>query len=313
MQDKTIIVTGANAGLGFQLCRKLARNGARIVMGCRSPERAAKAHQELMTEFPGADISVLALDVSKLETVHTFADQFKEQFGKLDVLVNNAGIVGVPFSRNEAGHELQLATNYLGAFALTGLLLPMVDDKPGSRIVNVGSLAHRFGKLNLEDFNWEKDEYNQWGAYARSKIAMLTFTMDLDRRLKQNGSHIIALGAHPGFAATEILNKGGASSIGNSKNPISNWFHTKMESIVPTAEQASEPILKAICSESAKGGDYYGPGGLLETGIAGSIGNAKVNPKAFDLKCAKALWTLSEEMTGVSFLPDVETQQASNA
>lgn len=319
MQDKTIIITGANAGLGYQLTRKLSKMGAQVIMACRSPERAERAYKALMEELPEARATVMPLDVSNPRSIRDFTGQFREQFGNLDILINNAGIVGIPLSRNDAGQELQLATNYLGPFALTGLLLPLIRDVEGSRIVNVGSLAHRFGKLTLDDFNWEKGEYNEWGAYARSKIAMLTYTMELNRRLQQQGSPIIALGAHPGFANTEIA-RGKDSTIAKPKNRLSQWFQNKMENIIPTADDASEPILQAACSTDAKGGDYYGPGGLLETGILGKPGNAKVNPKAFDMKSAQALWELSESMTGVSYLSGqqpitavTDTLQASNS
>lgn len=301
MQDKTIVITGANAGIGFQLTRKLCKLGAQVIMACRSPERAARAHQKILDEIPEARVTVMALDVSNPESIRQFCKQFSEQFGQLDILVNNAGIVAVPLTRNDAGHELQLATNYLGPFALTGLMLPLIKDVDGSRIVNVGSLAHRIGKLELDDFNWEQGEYKEMGAYARSKIAMMTYTMELNRRLHQQGSHIIALSAHPGFANTEIA-RGNNSSIGNSTNPVRQWIQGKMENIIPTADQASEPILMAVCSDSVQGGEYFGPGGLMETGIGGKPGKARVNPKAFDLDSAQALWQKSEAMTDVHYL-----------
>lgn len=301
MQDKVVIVTGANAGLGFQITRKLSKMGAQVIMACRSPERAQRAHEQLMAELPEARATVLPLDVSKPDSIREFYTQFRDQFGQLDVLINNAGIVAIPLTRNDAGHELQLATNYLGPFALTGLLLPLIKDVAGAKIVNVGSLAHRFGRLTLNDFNWEKGEYNKWGAYARSKIAMVTYTLELNRRLQQQGSNIIALGAHPGFAATEIA-KGDGSSLANPKNPIGKWFNSKMESLIPTAEQAAEPILLAACSDTVRGAEYFGPTGFLE--IGGKPGKARINPRAFDQDNAQALWTLSESMTGVSYLSD---------
>lgn len=299
MKDKVVVITGANAGLGYQLTVKFAQAGCHVIMACRSPERAGRAHQQLLQVVPDARATVLQLDISQPDSIASFSDTFAQRVGQLDILINNAGIVAVPLSRNSAGHELQLATNYLGPFALTGKLLPMLRDVSGSRIVNVGSLAHRFGKLPLQDLNWEQGKYNPWGAYARSKIAMLSHTMELDRRLRASGSNIIALGAHPGFAATEI---GKDNPLMNPQNAIGKWFNAKMERFIPTAEQASEPIMLAACADDASGGDYYGPTGFLE--IGGKPGNARVNKLAFDKDVARQLWTLSETMTGVSYLPD---------
>lgn len=294
---KVAVITGANAGLGFQTSISLARMGMRVVMACRNMEKAERARNELLAEVPGADASILQLDVSELESIQAFGRQFAAQVGRLDLLVNNAGIVAIPLARNSKGYELQLATNYLGAFALTGTLLPFFRNVAGDRIVNVGSLAHRFGKLKLDDLNWEKDEYREMGAYARSKVAMLSFTMELDRRLRQSGSHIIALGAHPGFAATNITANDTALT---PKGALGKWFNEKMILLVPTAAKAARPIVYAATADGVSGGDYYGPRGLFE--IAGKPGRARVNPVARDTETGKRLWGVSEEMTGVRYL-----------
>ncbi len=298
MQYRIAVVTGANAGLGYQTSLKLARRGMTVVMACRSAERAEKARAELLAELPKAELAVLPLDLSSLESVAGFCEAFKQQFGTLDLLVNNAGIVGVPMTRNAEGHELHLATNYLGPFALTGKLLPMMREGVPTRVVNVGSLAHRIGKLPLDDLDWHGDtKYKPMAAYARSKLATQSFNQELGRRLAASGSLTISAGAHPGFAATEIANKTGYTK---PKGPIRQWFQDRMQSRVPTAEQASEPTMLAACGESVQNGDYYGPSGFLE--ISGPPGRAKINKLALDVPTGKALWTLSEEMTGVYFL-----------
>lgn len=300
MSEGVAVVTGANAGLGFQLSRALLGAGMKVVMACRSLDRAKRAEEQLHAEFPDAATVVIRLDVSELESVGEFAGQLAEQVGRLDLLINNAGITGVPLRRNGAGHELHLATNYLGVFALTGRLLPMFSADTPARIVNVGSLLHRFSKLDLDDFNWERNRYGEWRAYGRSKLALLTFTIELNRRLRQSGSHIMALAAHPGFAATEI---GKESSLVNPQNAIGKWFNSKMESRIPTAEEAARPILFAARDPGARGGDYYGPGGWLE--IAGAPARARLNPAARDVDAGKRLWALSESLTGVRYLSDL--------
>jgi NAD(P)-dependent dehydrogenase (short-subunit alcohol dehydrogenase family) len=195
---------------------------------------------------------------------------------------------------------MQLATNYLGPFALTGTLLPLFRKDVPARIVNVGSLANRFGKLDLADLNWEKTPYNEWKAYSRSKLAILSFTMELDRRLRQSGSNVIALGAHPGFAATEISKNSAALT---PRNPISKWIHGKVGALIPLPAAASRPIVHAALDESVKGGDYYGPSGFFE--IHGRTGRARVNPMARDVDVGRRLWTLSESMTGIHYLSDL--------
>ena len=294
---RTVVITGANAGLGFQTALKLAHAGARIVMACRNLEKARKAQSDLLAQVPDAQTVVLPLDVSEPASIREFGRQFSDQIGELDILINNAGMVGGPLTRNSVGSELQLVTNYLGAFELTGTLLPLFHDDAPARIVNVGSLAHRLAKLDLDDMNWEKSPYNEWKSYARSKLAVLVFTMELNRRLQQRSSKIIALGAHPGFAATEV---GKNSAALNPTNPIGKWFNKRVESFIPPAAEAARPIIHAACSEDARGGDYYGPSGFLE--IGGKPGRARVNPRATELDLGKRLWALSESMTGIRYL-----------
>jgi len=296
---RNVVITGANSGIGYETALYFARSGANVVMACRSVEKAQTARGMILAAVPSASTVILPLDLSDLQSVQAFHHQFSEQIGELDLLINNAGIVAIPLSRNSAGHELQLATNYLGAFALTGLLLPLFRKKSATRIVNVGSLAHRLGKLNVDDLNWEKTDYDQWKAYANSKLAILSFTLELNRRLRQSGSNIIALAAHPGFANTNIhLN----SPALTRTNPVSKWLHKQVEGFIPTAANAARSIILAGDGADISGGDYYGPGGLLE--IGGKPAKARVNPIARDPTLGERLWTLSESMTGISYLYD---------
>jgi NAD(P)-dependent dehydrogenase (short-subunit alcohol dehydrogenase family) len=295
---RTVVITGANAGLGYRTAVAVARTGARVVMACRSPERAARAERELVAEVPGAAVVVLPLDVAEPASIRDFGILFGERVGELDVLINNAGITRIPLERNARGHELQLATNYLGAFAVTGTLMPYIrPDAPG-RIVNVGSLAHRVSRLDLDDINWERTPYDRWRSYARSKLAMQIFTMELSRRLQDRGSPVIALGAHPGLAATGI---GGYRAALDRSRWLGRWARKTGEWLLPV-EQAARPIVHAACSEEAASGDYYGPAGFLE--IRGGPGRARVHPAARDAGLGGRLWALSESMTGVRFLSE---------
>lgn len=296
---KTIVITGANSGIGFETAFHFARLGARVVMACRSPDKAASAKDQILAEVPNANLLVLPLDVSSLDSVREFARLFAEQVGQLDVLINNAGIALVEMGRNKDGHELQLATNYLGMFALTGLLLPFFNNEGLCRIVNISSLAHRTGKINLDDLNWETGEYTPWKGYANSKVAGMSYTMELNRRLADVNHNIIAVGAHPGFANTNI-NKGSAT-LSETKG-LRKWMQTKLQSKIPTAEQAAQAMILAAEGSDVKGGDYYGPGGFME--IGGKPGKAKINPLAKDTELGKKLWQVSEQMTGVSFLSE---------
>ncbi len=300
MAAKNIVITGANSGIGFEAALHFSHSGANVVMACRNMDKAQKAQSQIQAEVPDAKTVIIQLDVSDLESVHEFSRQFSEQIGQLDLLINNAGIVAIPLTRNSAGHEMQLATNYLGAFALTGLLLPFFYKDTAARIVNVGSLAHRLGKLNVDDLNWEQTPYNQWKAYANSKVATLSFTMELNRRLQHRGSNITALAAHPGFANTNIHQNSPALT---RTNPVSIWLHKKMEGFIPTAANATRPITLAATAEDVSGGEYYGPTGFLE--IGGKPGKAKVNPIAKDTDLGKQLWTVSESITGVSYLSEL--------
>lgn len=297
MTKKTAVVTGANAGLGYEISLNLARKGYRVVMACRNLTKAEDAKQRLLALEPGAELHILRLDVSDPDSITQFAAQFGEQIGSLDLLINNAGIVAMPLDRNSAGHEMQMATNYLGAFSLVGQLLPYFNEERQGRIINVGSLANRLGKLALDDLNWETTPYNEWKGYARSKVALLTYTLELNRRLAKSGKNIIAVAAHPGFANTDI----GKNSAGmQPKTALNRWFQDKMQPHIPKASDAARSIIHAACADNIEPGGYYGPGGFLE--IAGKPKKARINRAAKVPENGRRLWEISSTMTGIHYL-----------
>jgi NAD(P)-dependent dehydrogenase (short-subunit alcohol dehydrogenase family) len=206
-------------------------------------------------------------------------------------------MVASPLVRTRDGHELLFATNYLGGFALTGTMLPHFRSDRAGRVVNVGSLAHRFGKLNVEDLNWHTTEYDQWKAYANSKVATLSHAIELSRRLRERGRNIVALAAHPGFANTEV-NRRREATI--RQTPLRKWYVKQMTKLVPTAEMAARSVIRAAVASDVRGGEYFGPSGVFELG--GTPGIARINPIAKDAALGASLWQASERLSGVSYL-----------
>ncbi len=299
VNDKVALITGANAGIGYALSKDLARQGAHVVMACRSPQRADAALAQLRQEVPGAKASMLPLDLANPDSIRAFGALVADQFGHVDLLIHNAGVFGVPFARNDAGHELHFATNYLGPFALTGVLSPMFRDAPGSRIVVVGSLAHRLFRVRqLEQLTW-RQKYQKWAAYGMSKFALMAYTLELNRRLTQRGSNIVAVGAHPGFAPTEGAFQMAAADM---KSAFGRWIVRTIAPRLPTVAQAAAPILHAATDADVCGGDYYGPSGWFE--IAGSPGKARIHVRASDPSWASKLWAHSEKLTGIRYFSE---------
>lgn len=294
---RTVVVTGANSGIGYQTALHFARAGAHVVMACRNMEKAGQAAHAIRGEVPDASIETLPLDVSELGSVREFARLFGEQVGEVDILINNAGVAALPLARNSVGHELQFATNYLGGFALTGALLPYFAKDRKGRIVNLGSLAHRFGKLNLDDLNWQKAAYDHWKAYANSKVAALSHAIELNRRLRKAGSNVLALAAHPGFANTEINQK---SELLRPKTAFKRWYTKHMAKVIPSAALAARSVIRAATADDVRGGEYIGPSGWFELG--GDPGKARINPFAADAELAQQLWAASEALADVRYL-----------
>jgi len=199
---KTIVVTGANSGLGFEASRAFARNGARVVLACRNVEKAAAARDDILASAPRANVEIRALDLASLASVRAFADSLVSNHERLDVLCNNAGVMALPRRETADGFEMQLGTNHLGHFALTGLLLPLLK-RTGARVVTQSSGAHRMGRIDFDDLHGRR-YYGRWRAYGQSKLANLLFAYELQRRLENEGVGVISVACHPGYAATEL-------------------------------------------------------------------------------------------------------------
>ncbi len=282
---RTFLVTGANTGIGFETARVLARRGGRVLLGCRSEERAAGAIARIHAESPEADIEFLPLDQADLACVRAAAERAAAE-PRLDVLVNNAGIMGVPRTLTVDGFESQFGVNHLGTFALTGLLLAKLEETAGSRIVVTASLAHRGGRIHWEDIDGAK-LYSRQARYQQSKLANLLHMAELDRRLKARGSRTIAVACHPGLAQTEIGR--GFPLIQMAAPLIRTFFNTQAAGAWPTLMAATGP--------GVEGGDYYGPSRFGE--LSGPAVKAWSNPASRDPELGRRLWELSVEMTGV--------------
>ena len=276
-RGRRIVVTGANSGLGEVTARRLAAAGASVVLACRNTGKGEAAAARM-----SGDVTVRRLDLSDLASVAEFADAT----GEVDVLVNNAGVMAVPFGRTADGFELQMGTNFLGHFALTGRLRPKLRD----RVVTVSSPAHRMGRLDLDDLNWERRGYRRWPAYAQSKLADLMFAFELDRRLRAAGSRVRSVAAHPGYAATEIGRGGGLEqrliAVGNRV-------------LAQSAEAGARPMLYAATMPDVLGGDYWGPDRLGE--MRGHPKRVTGSARARDPHLAAQLWERAAQLTGVAF------------
>ena len=279
LSGRTAVVTGANSGIGREAARELARAGAHVVLAVRDTAKGDAA----AAGMPGT-VEVRALDLADLASVRAFAGAWE---GDLDVLVNNAGVMAVPEGRTKDGFETQIGTNHLGHFALTNLLLPHVTD----RVVTVASSAHRGGRIDLDDLNWERKGYNAWRAYGQSKLANLLFTLELERRLTAAGSPVRALAAHPGWAATNLQSR--------TQNRIQD-LALKVGNIVIAQNdvQGAWPTLYAA-TQDLPGGSYVGPDGFHEgRGHPTLVGRSAA---ASDPETARALWDLSERLTATAF------------
>ncbi len=275
---RTVVVTGANSGIGLVAARELARAGARVVMAVRNTDKGEQA----ATTVPG-EREVRRLDLTDLDSVRAFADAWE---GDLDVLINNAGVMLIPLSRTKAGFETQFGTNHLGHFALTNLLLPHITD----RVVTVSSTAHRNGKIDLADLNWNSRKYVSWAAYGQSKLANLLFTLELQRRLAAAGSDVRGYAVHPGWSATNLQSH--SSGVMNALMKVGNAVIAQSDQMgaLPTLFAASQDLPDAA---------YVGPDGRFESkGYPTLVGRTAA---ASDVETAKRLWTASEELTGVHF------------
>lgn len=290
-KGRVAIVTGANTGLGFETSRGLARTGMRVIMACRDIEKAQTAKGRILKEQPDADLEIMIVDLSRFVSVKNFTGSFLSRYNRLDLLINNAGIMIPPYCKTEDGFESQFGINYLSHFLLTGLLFDTLEKTPGSRIVALASNAHRKATIDFEDLNWEKRKYSPLAAYGQSKLACLMFAFELNRRITLRDLKTLAVAAHPGVSVTELVRN------------IPKWvmFLGKPVTALLThsPEKGSGPSLMAALDPGIKGGEYFGPQGRNEW--TGKPGRAKSTALANDEAVAKKLWEVSEKLTGITF------------
>ena len=291
---KLAIVTGANSGIGYHTALELVRAGAHVILACRNPAKADEAKNRILSAVPQAAVEIGQVDMADLDSIRAFAETFVASGRKLDMLINNAGVMGFPQRTPTAqGFEGQFGTNHLGHFALTGELMPALLKTPHSRVITVASIAHKGGRMRFEDPNWER-AYDPRKAYQQSKLANLLFGLELDRRLKRANADVASIMAHPGVATTSIISNGMGSGV-----------QAKIASMVlPLFAQSDArgawPTLYAATSPDAKSGHYYGPDGIAE--IKGLPTEVKPKPHALDPVAAARLWHISEQMTGVEYV-----------
>jgi NAD(P)-dependent dehydrogenase (short-subunit alcohol dehydrogenase family) len=285
-EGRVAVVTGSNSGLGLIAARELARAGARVVIACRNTEKGEAAARDI-----AGSAEVRELDLGSLDSVRAFAEGYSSEHDRLDLLINNAGVMAPPRRETSDGFELQFGTNHLGHFALTGLLIGAMGSGDDRRVVTVSSTAHRTGTIRFDDLQGER-RYRRWRAYGQSKLANLLFALELDRRLRAAGSRIVSVAAHPGYAATN-LQSAAAPRVDRMVMAVTNRVFAQ------SAEMGALPLLYAATHPGLEGGTYIGPDGRGEQ--RGYPEPASPNRDARDEEVARRLWTVSEELTGVRF------------
>ncbi len=294
LTGKVIIVTGANSGIGLEAAKAFAQKGAQTILACRSMDRAQPALSEIQVEIPNAPAEIMQLDLASLASVHQFVDEFKGKYDRLDVLVNNAGIMMVPYGTTEDGFERQMGTNHLGHFALTGLLIDLLLKTPHSRVVNVSSNGHTSGVMDFDNLLFaDGQDYSPMAAYGRSKLANLLFTYELQRRYETTGADAIAVAAHPGSSSTNLANHFGERNFAMGLLLKVGLF------ISQSAAMGALPTIRAAVAPEVQGGDYYGPSGFME--LRGYPVKVESNGASHNMADAQKLWEVSEELTSVNY------------
>jgi NAD(P)-dependent dehydrogenase (short-subunit alcohol dehydrogenase family) len=293
---RTVLVTGANSGLGLRTAEAVAAKGARVLLGCRDPGRGEAARSAVAALATGPVPELVSLDLADLGSVRDAARSVADAVEGLDVLVNNAGVMAMPLRRTADGFELQFATNHLGHFALTGLLLPALLRAEGPRVVTVSSNGHRMGRNDWSDPNWERRRYLKWLAYGQSKLANLLFTRELARRAREAGSSLVAVAAHPGNSATHLLPASTDASGWRVVGQIMNWGNRL---IAQPDSAGALPQLYAATMPDVIPGEYFGPDRFFQ--LRGHPTRVGSSTAAQDDDSARRLWELSEDMTGVTY------------
>jgi NAD(P)-dependent dehydrogenase (short-subunit alcohol dehydrogenase family) len=295
LAGRTFIVTGGNSGLGYETARSLARKRARVVLACRDPAKAKTAVDAIALESPAARVEAMELDLASLASVRSFAEAFAARGEALHGLINNAGVMALPRRRTADGFEMQLGTNHLGHFALTGLLLERLLATQGARVVAVSSSAHRPGRIAFDDLHGER-RYGKWRAYAQSKLANLLFAYELQRRLAHAGSAVISVACHPGYAATNLQAAG-------PRMEGARWMERIMRLgnalLSQDAAMGALPTLYAATAADVRGGEFFGPDGFGE--MTGYPRRVASSARSHDPAAAAKLWEVSEALTGVRY------------
>jgi len=288
LAGKTVLVTGANAGLGLEASKVFARHGARVLLACRNRQKAEAAATEVRAAAGGpADIEIVPLDLASLDSVAAAAKLVLDQESRLDLLINNAGLMAIDESKTEQGFEVQLGVNHLGHFALTAQLAPLVLSTRGSRIVNMSSMGHRLGRLRLDDLFFEQRGYDRWRPYLQSKPANILFTAELQRRLAEGGADTIALAAHPGGSHTDLGFEGSGAT---------NKLFRPFARVMQPAWIGALPLVRAAVDPEAKGGQFYGPRWI----VRGYPRVETPSRRARRADDARELWARSEDLTGLT-------------
>lgn len=286
LQEKVVIITGATSGLGKEASRILTKKNATVIMAVRNTEKAEKVVQEIKKHQPSAEIDVREMDLSSLESVKKFASGVLSDYKRLDVLVNNAGIMACPFDKTKDGYEIQMGTNHLGHFALTGLLMPLLGKTKNARIVATSSIGHRMGNIDFSDINWEKRTYKPSQAYADSKLANLYFTYELAKKLNAIKKDIKITAAHPGWTKTDLQKH--------------SWYMLMLNPLFSQGlAHGVLPTLRAAFDPNAVSGNYFGPSRFFE--MHGSPVLVKSNERSHDKETAKKLWEISEKLTNIKY------------
>lgn len=297
LTGKIAIVTGANSGLGLETTRGLAGAGATVVMACRNTAKGEAAAADIQSRQPNVDLHIRELDLANLACVRAFAENPGPANERVDILVNNAGVMALPMRRTADGFEMQVGTNHLGHFALTGLLLGRLRAADKARVVTVSSLAHTLGSIDLDDLNWETRRYGKWLAYGQAKLANLMFALSLQRRLAENGDATISVAAHPGYAATELQTAG--PDMEGARLMRLGMIAANMM-VAQSQAAGALPSLYAATAADVRGGEYFGPDGFGE--FWGGPTRVKPAGRARKRETADQLWEVSQTLTGVRYL-----------
>ncbi|WP_229311182.1 oxidoreductase [Larkinella soli] len=283
---RVALITGGNSGIGFETALELAKKDVRVLLACRNGKKAEEAKGKILDRYPNALVDPVTVDLTKLSDVRRLAEQVRKHYDRLDLLINNAGIMMSPYQVTEDGFENQLATNYIGHFALTGLLLPLLTGTPGSRIVTLSSLSYKWAEIDFDDLHAGKG-YSRRKAYGQSKRACLIFAFELQRRLSAAGYDILSVAAHPGLAKTNL-----DQYFPVLIRPLGSLF-------LQPARQGALPVLYAALSPEVAGGDFIGPDGFRQ--MRGYPVKVEADAYSKDQQVADRLWRVSEEMTGVRY------------